>query len=972
MASIRATLTRIWIWLGHDSRGRDAIILLFLTILALLPRLWRIGSAPAGMNGDEFFNAVDALRLGPGNWPVFFEGNNGREALFLYLMAVPLRLFGQQLWAVRLPAAMLGLGSVWLAFLIGRQEFSRRVGFLAAAMMAVSLWPVMQARLGYRAVSLTCFAALTVYLFGLALRRDRIWLWLAAGLSLGLTMYTYIPSRVFPLVIVGWLVWFAFTRRGELAKKWPKVLLSYLVALVVFAPYGLYMLQNADIVNQRIAGVSGVNALNLALDGQPAALLENVFYTLTMFIVSGDTSIRYHAAGRPVFDPLTGLIFYLGLFATIWFSFKRGQEQDGHVAAGPDRRASYALLLLWLGAMLGPSALLGADTSFLRSAGAIVPVYIVAAIGIDTLYLWVIRKWPERKRLWQRVLVGLVSLGLLFTLLDSWNTYFNGWLNDADARASYHQDLAQISRFLTKSGLPEDGTVFIAYDYVGETTPQTFIYYGGGRIEGDTKWFDHAGGFGWRPGDDISWYLVASSRPLDPRIENKLASLGEATVVDYENGDPAFTLYRVNQVDLSWEPEHVLEASFVDGPRLVGIDMPDTIFRGEEIPITLHFQVPSGLAQLPNRLTYAQVLLEDESGNVWGQVEGLLGYPEAGWQAGDRFVQLLSVDAPDGMPPGPLYLRVGLRDWQGLPFSVMSESAGRAGPFLLRSRPLEQINLDPDALVFDASLALTGSSFSSLLTPGLPANVSLEWLALEKPPADYLAWLELIEAESGETVVSQAFEIWPGTYPPSSWQKGEQVTTLHRLDVPLDIPETSDLLLKVRLTRPGADESLPVTQGSDILAEMSLVVREHLFDMPLISYPLEVQFGDDIRLLGYDLASDTTRAGDKLQLTLYWQAINQPAAGYTVFNHVVSADGQMQGQFDSPPVADGWLTTTWLPDEIIIDERTIPLRPNATPGRHDLNVGLYSAGSGQRLPVIVDGQRLAGDQLTLTTINIEP
>ncbi|MGD2079178.1 MAG: hypothetical protein PVH18_12395, partial [Chloroflexota bacterium] len=160
--------------------------------------------------------------------------------------------------------------------------------------------------------------------------------------------------------------------------------------------------------------------------------------------------------------------------------------------------------------------------------------------------------------------------------------------------------------------------------------------------------------------------------------------------------------------------------------------------------------------------------------------------------------------------------------------------------------------------------------------------------------------------------------------------------------------------------------------GDDILAEITLDLRDHQFDRPPISQTLEAQFGDNIRLLGYDLENDTSRPNGELQLTLYWQAIRQPTVGYTVFNHVVSADGQMQGQFDSPPVGDAWLTTTWLPDEIVIDKRTIPIRPNAMPGRHDLIIGLYNASDGQRLPVLFDGQQLSGDQLTLTSVVVQP
>jgi hypothetical protein len=94
MSSLSASLRRYWSKVGTP--GQEAVILLLLAFLALVPRLYRINSAPAGLSADELFNTIDALRLGPGSWQVYFEGNNGREALFLYLMAFSLRLFGQQ------------------------------------------------------------------------------------------------------------------------------------------------------------------------------------------------------------------------------------------------------------------------------------------------------------------------------------------------------------------------------------------------------------------------------------------------------------------------------------------------------------------------------------------------------------------------------------------------------------------------------------------------------------------------------------------------------------------------------------------------------------------------------------------------------------------------------------------------------------------------------------------------------------
>ena len=64
-------------------------------------------------------------------------------------------------------------------------DVHRRVGFVAGLLIAVSLWPVMQSRWGLRAVSLTFFTALTIFLYFLALRRS--------GKAIGLSPFPVSP-----------------------------------------------------------------------------------------------------------------------------------------------------------------------------------------------------------------------------------------------------------------------------------------------------------------------------------------------------------------------------------------------------------------------------------------------------------------------------------------------------------------------------------------------------------------------------------------------------------------------------------------------------------------------------------------------------------------------------------------------------------------------------------------------------------
>ena len=92
---------RRWFW----------VALITLTALALLLRLYRLGSFPAGIFWDESFEGLDAYSLFGRpfwRWPLFFTAINGREPLFVYLVHFAQRLWGPSVWSVRVVSATAG------------------------------------------------------------------------------------------------------------------------------------------------------------------------------------------------------------------------------------------------------------------------------------------------------------------------------------------------------------------------------------------------------------------------------------------------------------------------------------------------------------------------------------------------------------------------------------------------------------------------------------------------------------------------------------------------------------------------------------------------------------------------------------------------------------------------------------------------------------------------------------------------
>ena len=88
-------------------------------------------------------------------------------------------------------------------------------------------------------------------------------------------------------------------------------------------------------------------------------------------------------------------------------------------------------------------------------------------------------------------------------------------------------------------------------------------------------------------------------------------------------------------------------------------------------------------------------------------------------------------------------------------------------------------------------------------------------------------------------------------------------------------------------------------------------------------------------------------------------AVILPAAGLGTRMRPTSPEkaGTSRKQFmllDSSPILLHTIrkfASSPLVDEIIVDKRVIPIRPDATSGLHTLAIGLYTAGDGRRLPV---------------------
>ena len=123
----------------------DYILLGVIMLVATVLRLWKLGQVPfmhdefSALLRTRFDSFHDFIQQGvmPDSHPI------GVEA-FLWLWV---RVFGWSEFWVKLPFALMGIGSVYLIYLIGRQWFNRKVGLFSAAFFAVSQFTVFYSQL---------------------------------------------------------------------------------------------------------------------------------------------------------------------------------------------------------------------------------------------------------------------------------------------------------------------------------------------------------------------------------------------------------------------------------------------------------------------------------------------------------------------------------------------------------------------------------------------------------------------------------------------------------------------------------------------------------------------------------------------------------------------------------------------------------------------------------------------------------
>jgi 4-amino-4-deoxy-L-arabinose transferase-like glycosyltransferase len=942
---------------GRSSRRSDALLVALLTLLALLVRAARLDFQPLWW--DEGYSVwfahqplADMARL---------TALDIHPPLYYALLGAWSQLFGLGPVALRWLSVAAGVAAVPLIYLVGYGLSGRRVGLAAAFLLAINplhIYYSQEVRM-YGLVALWSLLAIGAAgrWLGLGRRirgdtRPANWGWLAgyvAAITLALYTQYYAAFLLAGLAAAGGVVLWRLQAGRERILLW---LAAQGVAALLFLPWILYAAPKLiPYVSQKIVADSD----------QPLGLLLYLARHLAAYSAG-------HLEGPLAGWWPLGLLGLILLAAGLIRLARRRPLEPGHGLV-------LGFLSIILSVVLGLGWLVNLTYPFFPERGE-----RLLLLGLPAFILLLAATWAPPDpvlRPGQRIVVlpphsplsrlFVASLAVLAAL--SLATFYSV---PRYADEDYRPLIGQVMQW------GSDGdTVFTVFPW------QVGYFWSYGQPDGPQPELSPDDDWGPQVSAVLAgalnrgrvWFPMHQSLGalLEEAAEQYLAENNYQLVNRWYSPSTRLTGWITPQLGPANTPAVAASATFDGDVQVDVLYVPRLLTAANDVlPIRLEF---SGL----NGPYVASLRLTSADGRIWAQHDVLVE------QDGMSRVGLL---APAGMPAGRYDLRLSL----ALPGDArpigLREPAGQGSELALGQIDVQAPDTPPSLSTLpmehsreftlgDATRLLGYSATPGPLLPGNDLTVNLFWQALSGAAnADLSAFVQLLDRQGQ---VAAGWEGPPVPWRPTGdWQPGELQRSQHTLRLPATLP-AGRYSLVAGLFDPATGERLPVTWQAGPFGILSRSAQQaELGQIPidarkLTSVAPEPRVTTDAslerlgKLVGYDLADTRAAPGGALDLVLYWQPTETTGERLTVFVHLVDEQGVIVGQSDGEPAAGSRPTSSWLPEEFIVDPHSVRVQDDALLGPATLLVGLYDPATGERVSWIDAEGQITGDALRLPT-----
>ncbi len=245
------------------------ILLILITALALVLRVYKISEVPPAISWDEAavgYNAWTIANYGRdeyGNFfPLIFRSfGDDKQPVNVYITAIFVKIFGLNEFSTRFPAALFGVLNVLLIFYLVKLLFKNEIMALSAALfLAVSPYNLHFSRFNHEANIALFFVMLGITTFYLSLSRNNFLLALST-LSFGISFMTYLPAKLVSPLVVLFLTALYFKKivKNKIGLIGSAIVIGFFIFLIYLSPHLVF----SDRISQTTQGQHEIESTDL-------------------------------------------------------------------------------------------------------------------------------------------------------------------------------------------------------------------------------------------------------------------------------------------------------------------------------------------------------------------------------------------------------------------------------------------------------------------------------------------------------------------------------------------------------------------------------------------------------------------------------------------------------------------------------------------------------------------------------------
>ena len=229
------------------------ILVILIILVAFILRVYRLGEIPRGINVDEAGMAYDAFSILHfrvdrylNKLPVYFINfGGGQSVLYGYLTAIFIAIFGFTLKTFRLAQVIVSMVAIILLYFMFKKHLGENAAIVLIALITINPWNIMASRWG---LDCNLFAPMMmISMFFLFRAEDKWYDYIFAGISFGITLYTYALSYlIMPIFLFFILLYMLYTKKITI-----KNIIFLGIPIFIFAiPLMLMILVNFGIIGE--------------------------------------------------------------------------------------------------------------------------------------------------------------------------------------------------------------------------------------------------------------------------------------------------------------------------------------------------------------------------------------------------------------------------------------------------------------------------------------------------------------------------------------------------------------------------------------------------------------------------------------------------------------------------------------------------------------------------------------------------